>query len=47
MNIQFEVFGGETDTLSINAIRNEEDHIRKTKAKNIRYHYSKGHHREW
>lgn len=47
MNIQVDVFGGETDTLSINAIRNEENYIRNSKAKNIRYHYSKGHHREW
>lgn len=47
--IHLDVFGGVTDTLAINSIKNEESYIRtnfKTSSF-INYHYSNGHHREW
>lgn len=46
-NIPLDVFGGMTDTLAINSIKNEEKYIKSKNSNFIRYHYSTGHHREW
>jgi len=47
MALKLDAFGGEEDTLALQAIKNEESYVLTKKAKNISYHYTKGHHREW
>lgn len=47
MSLRLDAFGGEEDTLALQAIKNEESYVRTKKSKNISYHYTKGHHREW
>lgn len=47
--IHLDIFGGISDTLAINSIKNEEKLIKANLKKSsfINYHYSSGHHREW
>lgn len=47
--IPLDVFGGLSDSLAINSIKNEEIYIKSkfSESSCINYHYSKGHHREW
>lgn len=47
MNLRLDAFGGLEDTLALQAIKNEEHYSRRNNAKNIFYHYTNGHHREW
>lgn len=47
MTLKMDAFGGEEDTLALQAIKNEESYVSAKNAKNISYHYTKGHHREW
>lgn len=47
MSLKLDAFGGEEDTLALQAIKNEESYVRSKKSQNISYHYTKGHHREW
>lgn len=47
LKLNFEIFGGLSDTLSIDSIREEEKYIKKHDSNFIQYHYSDGHHREW
>lgn len=46
-NFELHSFGGEADSLAINAIKKEEAFMKEFKAPLVFYHYSHGHHREW
>jgi len=42
-----DAFGGAEDTLALQAIKSKESYVRGKNSKNIFYHFTKGHHREW